>query len=163
MTAPRSTPRRTPANLIVVLVAVVAAACGGGPILANPPLTFPSPVVASPGPTRAADPIPISLPRDDGPHDRLTEWWYYTGHLRTASGRRFGFEAVVFRAERGAVPAAWASHVALTDEGTPGPAGSGGSGTSFHYAQRSEMGPQVDRSPRDAAGSPTASTSRSGD
>jgi predicted secreted hydrolase len=96
--------------------------------------------------------MPISLPRDDGPHDRLTEWWYYTGHLRTAAGHRFGFEAVVFRAERGAVPAAWASHVALTDEGTPGEAGRG---TSFHYAQRSEVGAQVDRSPRDAAGAPT--------
>ena len=63
-----------------------------------------------------ADPIPIAFPRDDGPHDRLTEWWYYTGHLRADDGRRFGFEAVVFRAERGGVPAAWASHLALTDE-----------------------------------------------
>ena len=29
----------------------------------------------------SADPLPVVLPRDDGPHDRLTEWWYYTGHL----------------------------------------------------------------------------------
>ena len=35
-----------------------------------------------------------SCPRDDAPHDRLTEWWYYTGHLRAADGRRFGFEFV---------------------------------------------------------------------
>ena len=31
-------------------------------------------------------------------------------------GRRFGFEFVIFRAERGAFPVTWASHLALTDE-----------------------------------------------
>ena len=65
------------------------------PILANP--TAPRPSVApSPAPTPAAvaDPLPVVLPRDDGPHDRLTEWWYDTGHLRAADGRRFGFEYV---------------------------------------------------------------------
>jgi uncharacterized membrane protein HdeD (DUF308 family) len=124
VTARRSGQGGPRAGLVVVaLAAVVANACCGGPILANPPLTFPSPIVATPGPARAADPIPIALPRDDGPHDRLTEWWYYTGHLQSASGHRFGFEAVVFRAERGAVPAAWASHVAITDEGTTLPDG----------------------------------------
>ena len=45
-----------------------------------------------------------SLPADDAPHDRLTEWWYYTGHLRDARGGRYGFEFVVFRAERGGFP-----------------------------------------------------------
>ena len=77
-----------------------------------------------------------SCPRDDGPHDRLTEWWYYTGHLRADDGRRFGFEFVIFRAERGAFPVTWASHLALTDE----------TGRRFLYDQRSEVGPQVDRS-----------------
>ncbi|MEO5704747.1 MAG: carotenoid 1,2-hydratase [Candidatus Limnocylindrales bacterium] len=138
--------RRVLASALLVVIAV--GGCGGAPILANPPIVFPSPVVASPAPSRPADPIPISLPRDDGPHDRLTEWWYYTGHLAShdPSGvkRSFGFEAVVFRAERGSVPAAWASHLALTDE----------DGQRFFYAQRSEVGPQVDRSPRDAAGTP---------
>jgi predicted secreted hydrolase len=85
------------------------------------------------------------LPRDDGPHDRLTEWWYYTGHLRAADGSTFGFEDVVFRAERGSFPVTWASHLALTDE----------RGDVFHYAQRTEVGPQVDRSPRDASGTPS--------
>jgi predicted secreted hydrolase len=126
-------------------IAFVAVGCGGGPILANDPLAFPTPAVASPMPSRLPDPIPIALPRDDGPHDRLTEWWYYTGHLRAADGRRFGFEAVIFRAERGSVPGAWASHLALTDE----------AGNRFLYAQRSEIGPQVDRSPRDTQGAPT--------
>ncbi len=90
-------------------------------------------------------PQPIVFPRDDGPHDRLTEWWYYTGHLVSDAGRRFGFEYVVFRAERGAFPVSWASHLALTDE----------QGRRFLYGQRSEIGPQVDASPHGADGSPT--------
>ncbi|HUQ43148.1 MAG TPA: carotenoid 1,2-hydratase [Candidatus Limnocylindria bacterium] len=134
-------------RVVVMLVAlvVVAGCSGGGPILANPPLDFESPPPPSALPSHPADPIPVVLPRDDGPHQRLTEWWYYTGHLKTAEGRRFGFEAVVFRAERSSVPVAWASHLALTDE----------QGDAFHYAQRSEVGRQVDASPRDAAGTPT--------
>ena len=127
------------------LVLAIVAGCGGDPILANPPLTFPSPAVTSAPTLRPPDPIPLVFPRDDGPHDRLTEWWYYTGHLRADDGRRFGFEAVIFRAERSSVPTAWASHLALTDE----------ENNRFFYAQRSEIGPQVDRSTQDAAGEPT--------
>jgi predicted secreted hydrolase len=88
------------------------------------------------------------FPRDDGPHDRLTEWWYVTGHLSgladDARGRRFGFEYVIFRAERGDFPPAWASHLAITDE----------TGGVFHYAQRQEIGAGVDRSPRGVTGEP---------
>ncbi len=134
---------------LAAAVTLIASACSA-PILANPPLTFPSPPVASTARPRAPDPIPISFPRDDGPHDRLTEWWYYTGHLHTQDGRHFGFEAVVFRAERGAVPASWAAHLALTVEPDRGLAGG-----SFHYAQRIEIGPQVDHSPRDSGGAAT--------
>jgi predicted secreted hydrolase len=129
----------------LVAAAAIVASCTGSPILANPPIAFPSPPTATKGPSSPVDPIPITFPRDDGPHDRLTEWWYYTGHLRAEDGRTFGFEAVVFRAERGSVPVAWAAHLALTDE----------AGSRFYYAQRSEIGPQVDQSPRDAAGTPT--------
>ena len=130
----------------MLCLAFAVGGCGGAPILANEPIVFPSPARATKPPPRPLDPIAIELPRDDGPHDRLTEWWYYTGHLRSlADGRRFGFEAVVFRAERGGVPIAWASHLALTDE----------QGNAFHYAQRSEIGSQVDHSPRDAASVPT--------
>jgi predicted secreted hydrolase len=129
----------------LALAAALVGGCAGSPILANPPLSFPSPEVTAAPPTQARDPIAIQLPRDDGPHDRLTEWWYYTGHLVADDGRRFGFEAVVFRAERSSVPAAWAAHLALTDE----------AGQRFTYAQRSEVGPQVDHSPRDASAAPT--------
>ena len=114
---------------------VVIAGCSG-PILANEPAgrgTGPSP---TPTAARPSDPIPIRLPADDGPHHRLTEWWYYTGHLTDPSNRRFGFEYVVFRAERGSFPVSWASHLAITDE----------DGHAFHYAQRSVVGPSVDRS-----------------
>jgi predicted secreted hydrolase len=131
--------------LALTLVVVLAGSACSAPILANDPLVFPTPEAPTPAPSRPADPIPIAFPRDDGPHDRLTEWWYYTGHLATDDGRKFGFEAVVFRAERGTVPTAWASHLALTDE----------QDATFHYAQRSEVGPQVDHSPRDGAGAPT--------
>lgn len=40
----------------------------------------------------------FSFPRDHGAHDEYkTEWWYYTGHLETESGRRYGFELTFFR------------------------------------------------------------------
>jgi predicted secreted hydrolase len=130
--------------LALAALAVILAACSG-PILANPPAQQPVTVAPSEPPVAVADPLPVELPRDDGPHDRLMEWWYYTGHLRDDEGGRWGFEYVIFRAERGAFPVSWASHFALTDE----------TGDAFHYAQRQEIGPQVDRSPVDAAGDPT--------
>ena len=41
---------------------------------------------------------PVSLPRDLAAHANVqTEWWYYTGHGETNSGRRFGFELVFFK------------------------------------------------------------------
>lgn len=119
----------------LILATGLAAACSA-PILANPVPETRSTARAEPTPTRPRDPQPVILPRDDGPHDRLTEWWYYTGHLATADGRPFGFEFVIFRAERGRFPVAWASHVALTDEGRE----------RFLYDQRSEVGRQVDAS-----------------
>ena len=139
--------RRSALPRVIALGLVLAVAASGcsAPILANAPIVFPAPPGPSAGPERQHDPTPIVLPRDDGPHHRLTEWWYYTGHLFTDAGRRFGFEAVVFRAERGSVPPSWAAHLALTDE----------QGHDFHYAQRGEIGPQADHSPRDSDGRPT--------
>jgi predicted secreted hydrolase len=115
--------------------AILAGCTGGAPILANPiaPLSTQAP---TPMPTKQpVDPLPIELPRDDAPHDRLTEWWYYTGHLRSDDDRRFGFEYVIFRAERGAFPTSWVSHLAITDE-TNG---------RFLYGQRLDVGAGVDR------------------
>ncbi|HJT18381.1 MAG TPA: lipocalin-like domain-containing protein [Thermoanaerobaculia bacterium] len=40
----------------------------------------------------------FAFPRDHGAHDEYqTEWWYYTGHLQTESGHRYGFEVTFFR------------------------------------------------------------------
>jgi predicted secreted hydrolase len=40
----------------------------------------------------------VELPRDLYAHaEAQTEWWYYTGHMRTEGGRRFGFELVFFK------------------------------------------------------------------
>lgn len=68
----------------------------------------------------------FEFPRDHGAHDAYrTEWWYYTGHLRTDEGRRYGFEVTFFRV--GVVPpgapqeSAWdlrnlaLAHFAVTD------------------------------------------------
>jgi predicted secreted hydrolase len=120
--------------LLIALAALVVTGCTG-PVLAEPAASHgPAPSV-SPAPPPADDPQPIALPADDAPHHRLTEWWYYTGHLVDRTGARYGFEYVIFRAERGGLPVSWASHLAITDE----------SRDAFHYAQRSEIGPQVDR------------------
>ena len=94
--AGRPFPIATPAlaaAALAAIVALVAAGCAGTPILANVPAPRPSPA-ATPASTPAPppDPQPVVFPRDDGPHDRLTEWWYYTGHLRASDGRRLGFE-----------------------------------------------------------------------
>ena len=38
------------------------------------------------------------FPRDHGPHREFkTEWWYFTGNLRGASGEIFGYELTFFR------------------------------------------------------------------
>ena len=38
------------------------------------------------------------FPRDHGAHEEYkTEWWYYTGHLETDAGKRYGFELTFFR------------------------------------------------------------------
>ena len=131
------------AVVVAILAAFVLGACSAnGALLANAPAAHPQVPRPSPTPAALPDPQPLAFPRDDGPHDRLTEWWYYTGHLRTASGGTYGFEFVIFRAERGAFPVTWASHLALTDE----------QGDRFLYDQRTEVGPQVDVAPTLSSG-----------
>jgi len=39
-----------------------------------------------------------SFPRDHGAHPEYkTEWWYYVGHLKAASGETFGYQLTFFR------------------------------------------------------------------
>jgi RND superfamily putative drug exporter len=123
--------------LLLVSALLIGACSPAGRVLGvDPPPTAPIPTRA-PSASPADDPQPVVLPRDEAPHNRLTEWWYYTGHLRADDAQSYGFEFVIFRAERGSFPVTWASHLALTDQ----------EGNQFLYDQRSEIGPQVDQRP----------------
>jgi predicted secreted hydrolase len=80
----------------------------------------------------ALAPYTYHFPRDHAAHDRYrTEWWYFTGHLRTAQGRRFGFELTFFRIGLEPRASSWSAgqsrwyayqlypaHLAITDEAT---------------------------------------------
>jgi predicted secreted hydrolase len=127
--------------LLLFMTAILVTACSG-PILANSPAPTGAPFEKPTPRPSTVDPVAISLPRDDAPHDRLTEWWYVTGHLSTLDGsREFGYEAVVFRAQRGGFPVTWASHIAISEKPRGNRAGS------FSYDQRTEVGPQVNVAP----------------
>uniref|UniRef100_UPI00404A4995 lipocalin family protein n=1 Tax=Candidatus Limnocylindrus sp. TaxID=2802978 RepID=UPI00404A4995 len=126
-------------NALALVFALFTVSACSGPILANPPAVAGAPIVKATPPPPRDDPQPVQFPRDDAPHDRLTEWWYVTGHLTTLDGSRaFGYEAVIFRAIRGDFPVTWASHMALTEKPRNGREGS------FTYFERAEIGPQVD-------------------
>jgi len=79
-------------------------------------------------PWRAVEPgLELEFPRDHGAHPEYrTEWWYVTGNLEDARGRRFGVQLTFFRSglgehlpPAGANPArayqVWAGHLALVD------------------------------------------------
>ena len=45
-------------------------------------------------------PCNIEFPRDHGQHPGYrSEWWYYTGNLKTKTGERFGFQLTFFRSQ----------------------------------------------------------------
>jgi predicted secreted hydrolase len=84
------------------------------------------------------------FPRDYFNHpDFQTEWWYYTGNLQSANGRRFGFELTFFRQAVSRDPAkvsAWdvrdlyVAHLALSDL----------DGDKFYHAERANRsGPGI--------------------
>ncbi|MFN8522085.1 MAG: lipocalin family protein [Chloroflexota bacterium] len=113
---------RWAAGLLAILAAVAINGCTRAPARPlAPAVERPSAVLP-----------PVRLPQDEGPHDDLTEWWYYTGHLDAADGRTWGFELVVFQVLRNAMPPLYLSHFAITDiqRGR------------FTYAQRRTQGPQ---------------------
>ena len=48
---------------------------------------------------RADAPRAFSFPEDHGPHPGFrNEWWYFTGNVETAEGRRFGYQVTFFNA-----------------------------------------------------------------
>ncbi len=84
------------------------------------------------------------FPRDHFNHpDYQTEWWYYTGNLRSGEGHRFGFELTFFRQAISRDPAkagAWdvkdiyLAHLALSDlDG----------GKYFHSERTNRSGPGI--------------------
>jgi predicted secreted hydrolase len=56
----------------------------------------------------------FSLPADEAPHRTDMEWWYYTGHLWNASGKRYGFEYSFFQIVHEAV-VTYMGHLAISD------------------------------------------------
>ena len=84
------------------------------------------------------------FPRDHFNHpDFQTEWWYYTGNLKAADGRRFGFELTFFRQAVSRDPAKaatwdvrdlYVAHLALSDL----------DGGKFYHAERTNRsGPGI--------------------
>mgnify|MGYP001814767770 CR=1 FL=1 len=85
----------------------------------------------SEGYLQVTGPCGLEFPRDHGAHPGYrTEWWYYTGNLKSVDGRHFGFQLTLFRrqikpSEKEGDPvepnSAWRTsqvyfgHVALTD------------------------------------------------
>ena len=55
----------------------------------------------------------IQLPKDDAPHNTPMEWWYYNGHLKTASGKAYSFHYTVFLVNGLSLHSV--SHVSLAD------------------------------------------------
>lgn len=119
---------RTRVRLFLCLIAVMLAATL--PVLSafrqiSSPQNSPPP---PPDKFRLALPgYEYSFPRDHRSHpDFQTEWWYYTGHLRSVSGKNFGYQLTFFRTAL--LPrlvnrqSLWATrdvifgHLALTDE-----------------------------------------------
>jgi predicted secreted hydrolase len=108
---------------------------------------------AAPEPYRLAEPgYRYSFPRDHFNHPEYqTEWWYYTGNLRTSEGRRFGFELTFFRQgvdRKASAPQVWEirdlwlAHLALSDlDG----------GRFFHTERLNRSGPGIAGADREQA------------
>ncbi len=134
--------------LVVALVSTVACAPQPEEVRAGLAVAEAMGGPAEEGFARATEPRAFVFPADHGPHPGFrTEWWYFTGNLADAAGRRFGFQLTFFRnalapdppePAASAAPAppgresGWATrhvhmaHFALTD---------GRAGT-FHHAER---------------------------
>lgn len=86
----------------------------------------------------------FAFPRDHAAHpDFRIEWWYYTGNLDSADGRRFGYQVTFFRVgvdpapvnpSRWAVRDLYMTHVAISDP----------AGRRYRYAERlNRAGPGI--------------------
>jgi predicted secreted hydrolase len=90
---------------------------------------------------QAIGPRDWSFPRDHGRHDGFrTEWWYFTGNVRTATGRRFGYQLTFFRTAMDAQPATRPSPWGLNDIYFAHAAISDLTGNRFIFKDRLERG-----------------------
>ncbi len=130
-----------PLRLLAILLLMLFAACSdpAPPPRQAPQLSVSETLGADPdaGYARALAPRPFVFPADHGPHPEFkTEWWYYTGNLAAADGRRFGYQLTFFRialapdmpprASRWASRQLSMAHFALSDP----------AGQRFHSAER---------------------------
>lgn len=122
-----------PLTRFVIVLAVVLALLGPAYLLTRRPESslraqLIAPATQATGFARADGPRPLVFPADHGPHlDYQTEWWYYTGNLDSADGRRWGYQLTFFRraltppalrqarASNWATDQAYMAHFALTD------------------------------------------------
>lgn len=83
-------------------LALTATACEGSPP-ATPAAAFllaPPAAEEGGGFLRASPERRLRFPEDHAPHPGFrTEWWYYTGFLKTPTGERFGFQFTIFKLE----------------------------------------------------------------
>jgi predicted secreted hydrolase len=101
----------------------------------------PSPKPQAPSPWSEAKPgYVFSFPRDHASHpDFKIEWWYYTGNVHAADGRRFGYQVTFFRVgidHTPKNPSQWAvrdlymTHLAISDP----------KGSRYRYAEKLTRG-----------------------
>ncbi len=118
---------RTLATLTMLALVVLLAGCG---VPGTIHTTGTLPKVSATAPTQPPLP-PVSLPLDEAPHQDLTEWWYYTGHLQGSDAQghahTYGFELTFVQTLRGALPPYYAAHFAISDLAAG----------QFHYDERS--------------------------
>ena len=115
---------------LLITASLLLAACGDS--TAEKKEAFPTPIknpTAGQIPNGTPGPVPgtiVKFPEDEAPHNNITEWWYYTGHLNTEDGQRYGFEYVIFQGIRADFPVGYASHFAISNE----------QNSTFQYDQR---------------------------
>jgi predicted secreted hydrolase len=86
---------------------------------------------------RAVAPPQLVFPRDHGPHPGFrTEWWYVTGHVASAAGRRFGVQLVFFRQALAATVPPRAGALAARDMVFAHAALADVDGKRFHFDER---------------------------
>ncbi len=114
--------------VLAIVFAAGAAACSQPPPAPSDAIDVASALggAADPGFLRAETPRAFAFPADHAAHPGFrNEWWYFTGNLAGADGRRFGFQLTFFRiqlspsptvrASAWATDTVWMAHFALSD------------------------------------------------